>query len=83
MVKLSTAAAALFLLVSNSNGFSNRYTQIGRRQMHTSMAALPSPEESAKAMSDYMAKSHEDKLRAVKAAEDKSASTIKVSGVLI
>lgn len=45
--------------------------------MHTSMAALPSPEESAKAMSDYMAKSHEDKLRAVKAAEDKSASTIK------
>lgn len=43
------------------------------------MAALPSSEESAKALSDYMAKSHEDKLRAVKAAEDKKNAEIQVS----
>ena len=43
------------------------------------MASVPSAEESAKALSDYMAKSHEDKLRAVKAAEDKKNSEIQVS----
>mmetsp|Transcript_31313 Transcript_31313/g.63636 ORF Transcript_31313/g.63636 Transcript_31313/m.63636 type:complete len:142 (+) Transcript_31313:248-673(+) len=43
------------------------------------MAALPSAEESAKALSEYMAKSHEDKLRAVKDAEDKKKAEIQVS----
>ena len=45
----------------------------------TILFALPSAEESAKALSDYMAKSHEDKLRAVKDAESKKNAEIQVS----
>lgn len=41
-------------------------------------AALPSPEESAKALTDYMAKAHEEKLKAVKAAEDAKNAEIQV-----
>lgn len=40
--------------------------------------AVPTPEESAKALSDYMAKSHEEKLKAVKAVEQAKESEIKV-----
>ena len=35
---------------------------------------------SAQALSDYMAKSHEEKLRAIKAVEDKKNAEIEVSG---
>mmetsp|Transcript_11871 Transcript_11871/g.25695 ORF Transcript_11871/g.25695 Transcript_11871/m.25695 type:complete len:180 (+) Transcript_11871:66-605(+) len=42
----------------------------------TATAALPTPEESAKALSDYMAKAHEDKIRAVNDAEDRSRARI-------
>ena len=49
-----------------------------RREESSLYASLPSPEESAKALSDYMAKSHEDKLRAIKAVEDKKNAEIKV-----
>lgn len=42
------------------------------------LKALPTPEESAKALSDYMAKSHEDKVRAIKDLEDKKNTEIKV-----
>lgn len=38
--------------------------------------AIPTPEESAQALTDYMAKSHEEKLKAVKAAEEKSKTEI-------
>jgi len=44
----------------------------------TILYALPTAEESAKALSDYMAKSHEDKLRAVKDAEAKKNAEIQV-----
>lgn len=44
-----------------------------------SMAALPSPEESSKALSEYMAKSHEEKLRAVREVEMKKNEEIEVS----
>ena len=44
----------------------------------THLAALPSPEESAKALTDYMAKAHEEKLKAVKAAEDAKNAEIQV-----
>ena len=44
----------------------------------TILYALPTAEESAKALSDYMAKSHEDKLRAVKDAESKKNAEIQV-----
>jgi len=40
-------------------------------------ATLPSPEESAKALSEFMAKSHEEKLKAVAKAEDKGKERIK------
>ena len=49
----------------------------------TILYALPSAEESAKALSDYMAKSHEDKLRAVKDAESKKTAEIQVSKRII
>jgi len=38
--------------------------------------ALPTAEESAQALTDYMAKSHEEKLKAVKVAEEKSKTEI-------
>lgn len=45
----------------------------------TSVAAtLPSPEESAQALQDYMVKAHEDKARAVREIEEKSRARIEV-----
>lgn len=41
-------------------------------------ATLPSPEESAQALQDYMVKAHEDKARAVREIEEKSRARIKV-----
>mmetsp|Transcript_10205 Transcript_10205/g.14872 ORF Transcript_10205/g.14872 Transcript_10205/m.14872 type:complete len:89 (-) Transcript_10205:818-1084(-) len=41
-------------------------------------AKLPTPEESAQVLTDYMAKAHEDKLRAVAEAETKSKDKIQV-----
>ena len=49
----------------------------------TILFAIPTAEESAKALSDYMAKSHEDKLRAVKDAESKKTAEIQVSKRII
>ena len=40
---------------------------------------LPSPEDSAKALTEYMAKSHAEKLKAIKIVEDKSKAEIDVS----
>jgi hypothetical protein len=45
----------------------------------THLYSLPSPEESAKALTDYMAKAHEEKLKAVQAAEEKKQAEIDVS----
>jgi len=44
------------------------------------MAKLPTPEESAKQLTEYMAKAHEEKLKAVAAAESKSQARIQVRG---
>lgn len=41
-------------------------------------AALPSPEESAQALQDYMVKAHQDKARAVREIEEKTMSRIQV-----
>ena len=41
-------------------------------------ATLPSPEESAQALQDYMVKAHEDKARAVREIEEKSRARITV-----
>ena len=41
-------------------------------------ATLPSPEESAQALQDYMVKAHQDKARAVREIEEKTQSRIQV-----
>jgi len=40
------------------------------------VANMPSPEDSAKALTEYMAKSHAEKLKAIKIVEDKSKAEI-------
>jgi lipoate-protein ligase A len=45
------------------------------------LASIPSHEESAKALTDYMTKAHEEKLKAVKAAEEKNQAEIEVGTV--
>lgn len=74
MLKLSVpVTAVLLLLLSPSNGF----LQIRNVSVNpTPLFALPTAEESAKALSDYMAKSHESKLKAVKEVEDKKNAEI-------
>lgn len=47
------------------------------------LVSLPSPDESAKAFTDYMTKSHEDKLKAIKAVEDKKNAEIKVCSYML
>jgi hypothetical protein len=42
-------------------------------------AALPTPEESAQVLTNYMAKAHEEKLKAIKDAEAKKQAEIDVS----
>ena len=42
------------------------------------LTALPTPEESAQALTDYMARAHEEKLRAVAAAEATYKARIEV-----
>ena len=46
---------------------------------HTHCKALPTPEESAKVLTDYMAKAHEEKIRAMAAIEAKYKDRIQVS----
>ena len=45
--------------------------------------AAASAEDTAKAMTDYMAKSHEDKLKAIKQVEAQKAAEIEVRSVII
>ena len=77
MLKLSVPATTvlLLLLVSPSNGF----LQVKDSSVKSKpLFGLPTPEESAKALSDYMAKSHENKLNAIKEVEDKKNAEIQV-----
>lgn len=48
-----------------------------RSTSSTSLNAIPSPEESAKALTEYMAKSHQEKLKALKTMEDQKNAEIK------
>eukprot|EP00978_Attheya_sp_CCMP212_P001783 scaffold3673_cov44-Attheya_sp.AAC.1 len=76
MIALAGAAVVL-LAAEHAEGF----VVVPQKQMPSSSTtrcmALPTPEESAQALSNYMAKSHEEKLRAVKEVEDKKAAEIK------
>ena len=51
--------------------------------LSSNLYSSSSAEDSAKALTDYMVKSHEEKLRAVKAAEEKKELEIKVSKLYI
>jgi hypothetical protein len=82
MMTALAGAAVVLLAAEHAEGF------VGVRHSMPSTSttrcmALPTPEESAKALSEYMAKSHEEKLRAVKEVEDKKAAEIKVRSSLL
>lgn len=51
-------------------------SRVTGRDAPFALHAIPTPEESAKALSDYMAKSHEEKLKAVKTVEKQKESEI-------
>lgn len=75
MLKLSVPVNAVLLLLLSSS--SNGFLQIRNVSLKPApLFALPTAEESAKALSDYMAKSHESKLKAVKEVEDKKNDEI-------
>lgn len=78
MTKFSLATSILLLLsLAPSDGFTVR-NDVCNKLHFTSRKALPTPEESAKALSDYMAKSHEQKLKAVKEVEEKKNAEIQM-----
>ena len=97
MTKLSVATTGLSLLlltVSSTHAFSHVNVNVNGkgngitsamtmfpRQM--ALMAIPTPEESAKALSEYMAKSHVEKLKAVKIAEEKKNAEIEASFVVV
>ena len=61
---------------SFTNGGMKARASVRNRGKMLFMVELPSAEESAKALSDYMAKSHEEKLRAVREVEQKKEEEI-------
>mmetsp|Transcript_23101 Transcript_23101/g.41706 ORF Transcript_23101/g.41706 Transcript_23101/m.41706 type:complete len:362 (-) Transcript_23101:383-1468(-) len=75
---IALAGAAVVLLVAeHAEGFVVPQNQKMPFSTTTRCMALPTPEESAQALSNYMAKSHEEKLRAVKEVEAKTGAEIK------
>jgi len=76
MTKFSLATSILLFLSLASTDAFTVFNDVSSKKCFTSLKALPTAEESAKALSDYMAKSHEQKLRAVKEVEDKKNAEI-------
>lgn len=77
-------SAILFSSAVSSEAFSLSRSGFSSLSSSTSsLNALPSPSESAKALTDYMAKAHEEKLKALKELEKKKDSEIKVSNIVI
>ena len=72
-----TLAIPLALCVT-AGAFAPVYTGGRRRSLFTA-DALPTPQESAQALTDYMAKAHEEKIRAVAAMDEKNKERIGVS----
>lgn len=70
-------ALQILLLVNLGESFS--FTHEGNSRSVRSISALnalPTPEESAKALSEYMAKAHEEKLKAIASLESKNRAEI-------
>lgn len=84
MAKLiSSSALLLFLLTSGTDAFTARNTLLKsitsqNPSVTQAWATLPTPEESAKALTDYMAKAHEEKIKQIKLVEAKKDAEIKV-----
>mmetsp|Transcript_16682 Transcript_16682/g.16117 ORF Transcript_16682/g.16117 Transcript_16682/m.16117 type:complete len:370 (-) Transcript_16682:256-1365(-) len=76
MLRFSLATSTLLLLLFHSSEGFTVLKDVSNRQCLLSLNAAPSAEESAKALGDYMAKSHESKLLAVKEVEDKKNAEI-------
>jgi len=68
--------ACLLFLSPHASAFTTPFVTTTTTTSSRLYAALPTAEESAKALGAYMAKAHEDKLKAVKDAEAKSKGTI-------
>uniref|UniRef100_A0A7S1YSW1 Uncharacterized protein n=1 Tax=Trieres chinensis TaxID=1514140 RepID=A0A7S1YSW1_TRICV len=73
---LSTSLSSAYTLLPQSISSARRAGRIAESSAPL-LQALPTPEESAQALTDYMAKAHEEKIRAVAAAEAKSKDRIK------
>lgn len=75
--------ATLLLLLSSAEAFAPALPQRSAAATTTTAQwmSAPTAEESAQALTNYMTKSHEEKLKAVKAAELKSQSEIEVRRV--
>lgn len=71
---LSAAGANAFVI--NNNNSHQQQSNLLRSSTSTSTSLAVSAEESAKAFTDYMAKSHVEKLKALKELEDKKNSEI-------
>mmetsp|Transcript_23817 Transcript_23817/g.36738 ORF Transcript_23817/g.36738 Transcript_23817/m.36738 type:complete len:371 (+) Transcript_23817:63-1175(+) len=70
---MKLSSLALTLAISYASAFT---VPSSRTAAQSRLYALPTPEESAKALSDYMAKSHEEKIKAIAAAESKKDAEI-------
>lgn len=68
------SVAVALLLSSTVNAFAPAVQQ----RTVTQRWSTPTAEQSAKAMTDYMTKAHEEKLKAVKAAEQQKQGEIEV-----
>ena len=73
---LSTLALAATTAAPAANAFSS--SSVGSKPRRGLGPLYATDDASAQALSDYMAKSHEEKLRAVKDVEDKKNSEIEV-----
>lgn len=78
-MKLSSAILSL-AVAGYANGFQSYVGPSTQQRSSINKMArhMVPPEESAKAMSDYMAKAHEAKLKAIKDVEEKKAAEIQV-----
>lgn len=70
--------AFLLQQCSTSNNYHHHQQQKYQQQQQHRMSNLPSPEESAAALTDFMAKAHEEKLRAMKQTENQFKARIEV-----
>lgn len=75
----TTTFLAAIALAASSSPYVNAFVTTGSNNgMGRPLCAAATDDASAQALSDYMAKSHEEKLRAVKDVEDKKNAEIEV-----